>query len=133
MEKSIKELAEIAKNFIDERDWRQFQTSKDLAEDISVEANELLELFLWKDGKEIDKKAKEDKEFLQNIKNETADVFFGCLAISDHLNFDLDEAFLSKMKQLEKRYNVQEVKGKSIKIDEEEWLRKNKDNSYEHE
>ena len=40
--------------FIDERDWRQFQTSKDLAEDISVEANELLELFLWKDGKELD-------------------------------------------------------------------------------
>ena len=133
MEKSVKELAGVAKNFIDERDWRQFQTSKDLAEDISVEANELLELFLWKDGKELDKKAREDKEFLQKIKNETADVFFGCLAISDHLNFDLDQAFLSKMEQLEKRYNVQEVKGKSIKIDEEEWLRKNKDNSYEHE
>ncbi|MCL4373114.1 hypothetical protein M1384_03570 [Candidatus Parvarchaeota archaeon] len=131
MEKSVKELAGVAKNFIDERDWRQFQTSKDLAEDISVEANELLELFLWKDGKELDKKAREDKEFLQKIKNETADVFFGCLAISDHLNFDLDEAFLSKMEQLEKRYNVQEVRGKSVKIDEEEWLRKNKDNSYE--
>ena len=131
MEKSVKELAGVAKNFIDERDWRQFQTSKDLAEDISVEANELLELFLWKDGKELDKKAREDKEFLQKIKNETADVFFGCLAISDHLNFDLDQAFLSKMEQLEKRYNVQEVKGKSVKIDEEEWLRKNKGNSYE--
>ncbi|EEZ93122.1 MAG: hypothetical protein BJBARM4_0214 [Candidatus Parvarchaeum acidiphilum ARMAN-4] len=127
MEKSVKELVEIAKNFIDERDWRQFQTSKDLAEDISVEANELLELFLWKDGKELDKKTREDKEFLQKIKNETADVLFGCLAISDHLNFDLEEAFLSKIKQLEKRYSVEEVKGKSIKIDEEEWLKKNKD------
>lgn len=127
MEKSVKELVEIAKNFIDERDWRQFQTSKDLAEDISVEANELLELFLWKDGKELDKKIREDKEFLQKIKNETADVLFGCLAISDHLNFDLEEAFLSKIKQLEKRYSVEEVKGKSIKIDEEEWLKKNKD------
>ena len=133
MENSVRELADIAKNFIDERDWRQFQTSKDLAEDISVEANELLELFLWNDGKELDKKAKEDREFMQKVKNETADVFFGCLAISDHLNFDLAEAFLSKMRQLEKRYNVQEVKGKSVKIDEEEWLRKNKDNSHEHE
>jgi NTP pyrophosphatase (non-canonical NTP hydrolase) len=127
MEKSIKELTEFAKHFIDERDWRQFQTSKDLAEDISVEANELLELFLWKDGKELDKKAREDKEFIQKIKNETADVLFGCLAISDHLNFDLEEAFLSKMRQLEKRYKVEEVKGKSIKIDEEEWLKRNKD------
>ncbi len=124
MEKSVKELAEVAKNFIDERDWRQFQTSKDLAEDISVEANELLELFLWKDGKELDEKAREDSEFLQKIKNETADVFFGCLALSDHLNFDLDEAFLSKIKQLEKRYDKEQVKGKSIKIDEKEWLEK---------
>ncbi|MGC8533861.1 MAG: MazG-like family protein [Candidatus Parvarchaeum sp.] len=128
MEKTIKELKEVAKNFIDDRDWRKFQTSKDLAEDISVEANELLELFLWKGGKELDKKAKKDKEFLQKIKNETADVLFGCLAMSDHLDFDLEEAFLSKIKQLEKRYDVKEVKGKSVKIDEEEWLRKNKGN-----
>lgn len=130
MEKSLKELKEVAKNFIDERDWRQFQTSKDLAEDISVEANELLELFLWKDGKELDNKAKEDKEFLQKIKNETADVFFGCLAISDHLNFDLEEAFLSKMKQLDQRYKVEEVKGKSVKIDEKEWLEKQDKNKF---
>lgn len=124
MEKSVRELTEVAKNFINERDWRQFQTSKDLAEDISVEANELLELFLWKDGKEMDRKAMEDKELLQKIKNETADVLFGCLAISDHLNFDLEEAFLSKMKQLEKRYDKEQVKGKSVKIDEKEWLEK---------
>ena len=122
MEKSVRELTEVAKNFIDERDWRQFQTSKDLAENISVEANELLELFLWKDGEELDKNAKEDKELMQKIKNETADVFFGCLAISDHLNFDLEEAFLSKMGQLEKRYDKEQVKGKSVKIDEKEWL-----------
>lgn len=126
MEKDLKELKEIARKFIDERDWRQFQTSKDLAEDISVEANELLELFLWKSGKELDKKAKEDKEFLQKVKNETSDVFFGCLALADHLDFDLEEAFLSKMRQLEKRYDKEEVKGKSVKISEEEWLKKNK-------
>jgi NTP pyrophosphatase (non-canonical NTP hydrolase) len=122
----LKDLKEKARNFIDERDWRKFQTAKDLAEDISVEANELLELFLWNDGKELDKKAREDKEFLQKIKNETADVFFGCLAMADHLDFDLEEAFLSKMSQLEKRYKVEEVKGKSVKIDEEQWLKKNK-------
>ena len=129
MENSLNELKEKVKNFIDDRDWRQFQTTKDLAEDISVEANELLELFLWKGGKDADKKAKEDKEFMQKIKNETADVLFGCLAVSDHLNFDLREAFLSKMKQLEKRYGIEEVKGKSVKIDEEEWLKRNKDDN----
>ena len=39
----------------------------------------------FSNGKELDKKAREDKEFLQKIKNETADVFFGCLAMADHL------------------------------------------------
>ena len=38
--------------FRDERDWKQFHNSKDLAMAISIESNELLELFLWKDPKD---------------------------------------------------------------------------------
>lgn len=128
----LKDIKNIVKNFIDERDWRKFQTSKDLAEDISIEANELLELFLWKGGKQMDSNLKNDGELLKKVKNETADVLFGCLAMADHLDFDLEEAFLSKIEQLNKRYNVEEVKGKSVKIDEEEWLRKNGKANSEH-
>ena len=116
----IKELQEKAKNFIDERDWRQFQTVKELAINTSVEANELLELFQWRDGKEIDTllKSGKDPELFKKIQNETSDVFFSALAIADHLNFDLGEAFLSKMDALAKRYKTDEVKGKVIKIPE---------------
>ncbi len=116
----LEDLKNVAKNFIDERDWRQFQTAKELAIDISVEANELLELFQWMDGKELDKKLMkgEDNELLKKIKNETADVLFGCLAMADHLDFDLGKAFLSKLEALEKRYNKEEVKGKVVKIPE---------------
>jgi NTP pyrophosphatase (non-canonical NTP hydrolase) len=123
----VKDLKEIVKNFIDKREWRQFQTSKDLAEDISIEANELLELFLWKDGKQMDNNLKNDSELLKKVKNETADVLFGCLAMADHLDFDLEEAFLSKIDQLNKRYSVEDVKGKSVKINEEEWLKKHRE------
>ncbi|EFD92199.1 MAG: hypothetical protein BJBARM5_1063 [Candidatus Parvarchaeum acidophilus ARMAN-5] len=123
----VKDLKETVKNFIDKREWRQFQTSKDLAEDISIEANELLELFLWKDGKQMDSNLKNDSELLKKVKNETADVLFGCLAMADHLDFDLEEAFLSKIDQLNKRYSVEDVKGKSVKINEEEWLKKHRE------
>jgi NTP pyrophosphatase (non-canonical NTP hydrolase) len=123
----VKDLKEIVKNFIDKREWRQFQTSKDLAEDISIEANELLELFLWKDGKQMDNNLKNDSELLKKVKNETADVLFGCLAMADHLDFDLEEAFLSKIDQLNKRYSVEDVKGKSVKINEEEWLKEHRE------
>ena len=81
----IEKLQETARRFIDERDWRQFQTLKELAINASVESNELLELFQWQEGKDIDKKllSGEDKATMDKIKKETADVFFSCLAIAD--------------------------------------------------
>ena len=122
----LEKLQRTAKKFIDDRDWRKFQTAKELAMDASIEANELMELFLWEDGKETDKllKSKEGEDLLKKVKNETADVFFSCLAIADHLNFNLGEAFLSKIDQLDKRYEKDKVKGKVVKIPEEEWLRR---------
>ncbi len=122
----LEKLQRTAKKFIDDRDWRKFQTAKELAMDASIEANELMELFLWEDGKETDKllKSKEGEDLLKKVKNETADVFFSCLAIADHLNFNLGEAFLSKIDQLDKRYEKDKVKGKVVKIPEEEWLKR---------
>jgi NTP pyrophosphatase (non-canonical NTP hydrolase) len=122
----LEKLQRTAKKFIDDRDWRKFQTAKELAMNASIEANELMDLFLWKDGKETDKllKSKEGEDLLKKVKNETADVFFSCLAIADHLNFDLGEAFLSKIDQLDKRYEKDKVKGKVVKIPEEEWLKR---------
>ncbi len=122
----LEKLQRTAKKFIDDRDWRKFQTAKELAMNASIEANELMDLFLWKDGKETDKllKSKEGGDLLKKVKNETADVFFSCLAIADHLNFNLGEAFLSKIDQLDKRYEKDKVKGKVVKIPEEEWLRR---------
>ncbi len=122
----LKDYQRIAKKFVDERDWRKFQTVKDLAMNASIESNELMDLFIWRDGKKMDKllKSRAGQDLLEKVKNETADVFFSCLAIADHLNFDLGEAFLSKIDQLEKRYEKDKVKGKVVKIPENEWLKK---------
>ena len=62
----IEEITTKLINFRNERDWEQFHNSKDLALAISIEAGELLELFLWKNPAEADK----DK-----IKRELADIF----------------------------------------------------------
>ncbi|EFD93155.1 MAG: hypothetical protein BJBARM5_0171 [Candidatus Parvarchaeum acidophilus ARMAN-5] len=75
----------------------------------------------------MDSNLKNDSELLKKVKNETADVLFGCLAMADHLDFDLEEAFLSKIDQLNKRYSVEDVKGKSVKINEEEWLKEHRE------
>ncbi len=37
------------RSFSQERDWEQFHTPANLAKSISIEANELLECFRWRD------------------------------------------------------------------------------------
>ena len=58
-------LIQQIKTFRDARDWEQFHNSKDLALALSIEASELLELFLWKDNEG----AKPEK-----LKKELADI-----------------------------------------------------------
>lgn len=113
----IKELENIASEFIDKRDWRKFHTLKDLAMNCSVESNELLELFLWRD-KEFENNIMngKDNESLEKIKNEVSDVLFSCFAIADHLKFNLEDAYRNKMDELDQRYNAEKVKGKLVKI-----------------
>lgn len=49
LEKLIQRIRKIEK----ERNWARFHNPKDLAIDISIEASELLELFLWKAQKKF--------------------------------------------------------------------------------
>lgn len=63
--KSIQTLQQELRQFTEERDWNQFHNPKDLAIALSIEANELLEVFLWKKAEE----ANRDK-----VKEELADV-----------------------------------------------------------
>ena len=54
MEETIQELQEQIRKFRDERDWLQFHNHKDMATALAIEAAELQELFLWKQGDEIE-------------------------------------------------------------------------------
>lgn len=112
------ELEEIIKAvvaFREERDWKQFHTPKDLAMDISVEAGELLEHFLWQDEKAIKKIVKEKKK---EIGDELSDVLHGVILLSQELDIDLVAAFHQKMEENRKKYPVEKVKGKNKKYTE---------------
>ena len=71
-----KELTKQLIQFRNERDWEQFHDSKNLAVALSIEAAELLELFLWtKDGKLPNSKE-------EQLKEEVADIFAYLLLIA---------------------------------------------------
>ena len=101
------------KEFVDERDWEQFHTPKNLSMALSVEASELLEIFQWQKADEYKNANEKEKEM---IKEEIADIFYYLVRISEKLDINIEEAFLNKMKKNRKKYPKELVKGKAVKI-----------------
>ena len=100
------------KEFVDERDWDQFHTPKNLSMALSVEASELLEIFQWQKADEFKNATEKQKEM---IKDEIADIFYYLVRISEKLNINIEEALLNKMKKNKEKYPKESVKGNAIK------------------
>ena len=105
----IEEITNKLVEFRNERDWEQFHNSKDLALAISVEANELLELFLWKQSEEVDK---------QKIKEELADVFAFAFLLAQKHGLDVKEIVLEKIKANGEKYPIDKAKGTAKKYNQ---------------
>jgi dCTP diphosphatase len=101
--------------FMAERDWKQYHNPKDLAIALSIEASELLECFLWKNGDEI---ASRIRTHAEEIRDEVADVGIYLLQISDALGIDLFDAMAAKMEKNARKYPVAKAKGSSRKYTE---------------
>tara|TARA_Y100001978_G_scaffold13195_1_gene10486 strand:+ start:1631 stop:1807 length:177 start_codon:yes stop_codon:yes gene_type:complete len=52
--RTLTDFKEALRQFIDERNWRQFHIPKDLLVGLSIEAAELLEHFRFRSNKEIE-------------------------------------------------------------------------------
>ena len=95
--------------FRNERDWEQFHNSKDLALAISIEASELLELFLWKGNEEFDK---------AKLEEELADVFSFALLLAEKHNLNVSEIVNKKIKENSNKYPISKAKGTAKKYNE---------------
>lgn len=104
----IATITNTIKKFNEEREWEQFHNPKDLAISISVEANELLESFLWKDPDEAD---------ISKIKEELADVLILSFQMAYKCGLDIEEIMNDKIALNAKKYPVEKAKGKATKYD----------------
>lgn len=105
----IEQLQEALRRFNQERDWDQFHNGKDLAIAISLEANELLESFLWKSPED----AKPEK-----IREELADVLNYAFQMADKYNLDIKEIMLDKLKRNAEKYPADKARGTAKKYNE---------------
>lgn len=98
--------------FRDERDWKQFHDSKNLALAISIEAAELNELFLWKE------KPTSENVNIEKIKEELADILSYAFLLAEKHQLDPFEIIADKIKKNGEKYPVEKAKGKSDKYND---------------
>ena len=115
---SIDQLKRLLLDFRDERDWKQFHDPKNLAEAISIEAAELLELFLWKSPSDVAHLLKSDAEFKNAVEDELADILSFILNFANATNIDVSRAVKSKIEKNRKKYPVEKAKGSAAKYDQ---------------
>jgi NTP pyrophosphatase (non-canonical NTP hydrolase) len=111
----LNELIESIKEFCEQRDWDQYHNPKDLAIGISTEAAELLDLFRFKNGDEIQQTITNKRE---HIEDELADVLFFVLRFAQMNQIDLKKALEHKMAKNAAKYPIDKVKGNNKKYNE---------------
>lgn len=111
----MSEIIEITKalvDFRDERDWKQFHDTKNLAIALSIEVAELNELFLWKTNKEL------EEVDLKRLKEELADVFAYAFLLAEKHQLDVKQIVLDKIARNAEKYPVEKAKGTATKYTE---------------
>ena len=93
---TLADLRELVRRFVDERDWRQFHSPKNLSMSLAIEAAELMEHFQWIDAAES-RQIGDDPAKLSEVRDEIADVLCYILALANELNLDLSTAIRDKM------------------------------------
>ena len=93
---NIAALQATLRQFAADRHWQPFQTPKNMAMALVVEAAELVEIFQWMTA-EQSQLAHRDAAVKQHIGEEIADVLVYLLQIADHSHIDVQRAVDAKL------------------------------------
>lgn len=115
---TLQELKEHFGKFRDAREWAQFHNPKDISMALSVEASELMELYLWGEKEMFRKRTQEDEVFRGKVRDELSDVICLCMAFSAATGIDIASAVEEKLAKTAKKYPVEKSKGRYTKYNE---------------
>jgi dCTP diphosphatase len=112
MADSLVELRQKIDAFVNERDWAQFHSPKNLAMAMIVEAAELVEHFQWDTIQESYELSPEKR---QEVAHELADTFVYLLRLAEVTGIDLIKAANEKIALNAIKYPVEKAKGSNAK------------------
>lgn len=111
----MNELRGAIKTFVEERDWKQFHSPKNLAMALSVEVAEIVEHFQWLTEEESQSLPPEK---LAEVREEIGDVMIYLTELADTLGIDPVNAAKAKIAINEQKYPANLVRGKASKYTE---------------
>ena len=114
---TVDQLKDQIRCFVQERDWEQFHTPKDLAIGLAIEAAELLEHFRFQSETEITAKLA-DEAHLKNIGQELADVLYFVLLMCDRFGLDATATLREKLTISAAHYPVAQARGNNRKYNQ---------------
>jgi NTP pyrophosphatase (non-canonical NTP hydrolase) len=111
---TLKDLRIMVEKLVNEREWQQFHSPKNISMAISIEANELMEKFLWCDTEQSRREMQQNRK---EIEEEFADVFITLLLFANSAEIEIAKAVEDKIAKIAQKYPVDKAKGKSLKYD----------------
>jgi NTP pyrophosphatase (non-canonical NTP hydrolase) len=108
---TLADLRDLIRRFVEERDWRQFHSPKNLSMSLAIEAAELMEHFQWIDLPQS-REIKDQGEKLALVREELADVLCYALALANELEIDLSAAVRDKMVKNAAKYPAEQSRGR---------------------
>src|SRR6184192_2724827 len=104
---TLADLRDLVRRFVEERDWRQFHSPKNLSMSLAIETAELMEHFQWIDAAES-RRIGDDPAKLDEVRDEIADVLCYLIALANELDVDLSSALDNKMIKNAAKYPVEQ-------------------------
>jgi len=111
---TVESLKNDVKKFIEDREWQQFHSPKNLSMALVSEAAEVMDLFLWCESAASYQELEAQR---QDVEDEIADVAVLILAFCVRHNIDLSKAIAHKRIEAARKYPIEKCKGKSTKYD----------------
>lgn len=108
---TLRDLREIVRRFVDERDWNPFHDPKNLSMAIATEAAELMEHFRWLTGAQA-RDLRNSPDDYQKVREEIADVFCFTLSFANAMEIDLATALREKMVKNAEKYPADRFRGR---------------------
>lgn len=117
-ETTVRELRKLVDHFVDERDWQQFHSPKNISMALAIEAAELMEHFQWVTI-DASREVADDTKKLAEVAEELADVLAYTVAMANSLNIDLAATLEAKMVKNAKKYPAEEFRGRFGIVDDD--------------